>query len=140
MARCAGPHKIVENTISNRLVERADVAIRREVKLQRFTFNANLVRNVIDLDPREVRLAGDRTERCKIVRFEMDAVMTFCRVRKGLQPGVLRRSRDPGLAAPEQGETFSLGNGHNGIKPTRTFSSTDFSTVGRRGHRHALGV
>src|SRR3954451_19526018 len=57
------PDEIIQDPVRHRFVERAEVAITRQIKLQRFTFHTDSVRNVVDLDAGEVSLAGDRTNR-----------------------------------------------------------------------------
>ena len=51
--------KVVQNSVDDVLVERADIAIGGKVKLQGLGLNAQLVGDIIDEDLREIRLAGD---------------------------------------------------------------------------------
>ncbi|MEY2537450.1 MAG: hypothetical protein QOG67_1190 [Verrucomicrobiota bacterium] len=70
----AGAHKIIKNPIGDRFIEGAHTPERSEIEFERFAFNAKPVGHIFDVDPREIGLTGDRAERCKIVRFEMNAI------------------------------------------------------------------
>ena len=61
-ARRAGANEVIKNAISDRFIKRALVAIRSEIKLQRFGFDTKLVWHVIDFDPGKISLAGDWAE------------------------------------------------------------------------------
>ena len=91
-ARCARVYKIVKNAVGYRFVEGALVPIGSEIKFQGFAFDAELIGDVIDIDPGEIRLACDRTNRSEIVSFEMNPIIAAGRgVRKGLEPRLSRR-------------------------------------------------
>jgi hypothetical protein len=86
LARRARFDEIVQNAICNRFVKRALVSIRSEIKLERFAFHAEIVRNVIDVDPSEIGLARDRTNGREIVCFKVDPVIAVRRrIRKSLE-------------------------------------------------------
>lgn len=101
-ARRACFHKIVQNAIRDRFVKRALIPIRSEIKLERFAFDAKAVRDVIDVDPGEIGLAGDRANRREIVCFKMYPVIpTGRRIREGLEPCLGRGSWNFCFASPE---------------------------------------
>ena len=52
-------YEIVQNTVRDRFVEGALVPIRREIKFERFAFDAQAVGHIIDVDPGEIGLARD---------------------------------------------------------------------------------
>ena len=64
-------HEIVQNAVRYRFVEGTLIPIRREIKLKRLAFDAQTIRDVIDVYPAKIRLAGDWTNRSEIIRFEM---------------------------------------------------------------------
>ena len=103
LARCAGFHKIVENAVRDGFVERALIAIRGQIKLKRFAFDAETVGHVIDVDPREVRLACNRTDGSKVIRFKMNPVISFrSGIGKRLQTRFGWRRGKFRVAVPEQ--------------------------------------
>ena len=72
---CAGLHKIIEDAIRDRFVERALVSIRREIEFERLTFDAEMVGHVIDIDPSKIGLACDRADRGEIICFKVNPVI-----------------------------------------------------------------
>ena len=102
-------YKIVQNAVGNCFVECALVSIRGEVEFERFTFNAKAVRNVIDIDPGEVGLAGDGTQAGEIVGFEMDVIIPARRVWKSLQSRFRGRRRQFRFTPAEQREGGAFG-------------------------------
>ena len=99
---------MVENMIRYRLVEGAFVSIGSEIELERFPFQAALVRLIINLDLREIRLSGNRAEGSEISRLKLDPIRTSRRVGESFQDGGGWRRRDTRFAAPEESETFFL--------------------------------
>jgi hypothetical protein len=86
-------YEIVQNAVGYCFVKGALIPIRSEIKLKGFAFRAEAVRNVIDIDPGKIGLAGDWTKRSEIVRFEMNTVIpTRRRIRESLEPGLGRGS------------------------------------------------
>ena len=74
-ARRARFYEIVQNAVRDGFVERMLVSIRRKIKFERFAFDAEMVRHVINVDPGEIWLARDRANGSKIVRFEMNPII-----------------------------------------------------------------
>jgi len=68
-------YEIVQNSVRDRFVERALVPIGSKIKLERFAFDAQTIRHVIDVDPGKIRLTCDWANRSEIVRFEMNSVI-----------------------------------------------------------------
>jgi hypothetical protein len=93
LARRACFHEVIQNAVRDRFIERVLIPIRSKIKFERLAFNAETIRDVIDLDPGEVCLAGHRTERCEIIRLKMDVVISPCRVWKSLEARFRRRGR-----------------------------------------------
>jgi len=60
-ARRACSYEVVENSVGHCFIERALIPIRSQIKLERLAFDTETVRHVIDIDPGEIRLAGDWT-------------------------------------------------------------------------------
>jgi hypothetical protein len=52
-------NEVVQHVVDNLLVERMNVAIRREIKFEGLGFDAELVRNVLDENFGEIRLTSD---------------------------------------------------------------------------------
>jgi len=77
--RCTGFHEVVQNPVCDGFVERALVPIRGQIKFQRLALDAETVWYVIDVNPGEIGLTGDRTDGCEIVGFEMDPVIPVWR-------------------------------------------------------------
>src|SRR5205085_3612729 len=69
----------VEDAVRHRLVESAFVAIEPDVELQRFQLDAQLVRNVVEHQRREVRLSGHRTDAGELRNLHVDPVITAAR-------------------------------------------------------------
>jgi hypothetical protein len=87
LARRAGFHEIFQNAVRYRFVKRALIPIRSEIKFERLAFDAQAIRDVIDVDSRKIRLAGNWANRSEIVRFEMNPVIAAGRgIRKSLEP------------------------------------------------------
>jgi hypothetical protein len=90
-ARSACFHKIVQDAVRYCFVEGALIPIRSEIKLERLTFDAKAVREVIDVDPGEIGLAGDWANRSEIVSLKMNPVIpTRSGIRESLEPGLGR--------------------------------------------------
>ena len=105
-ARSACFHKIVQNAVRDRFVKRALVPIRSEIKLERLTFHAKALRDVIDVYSGKIRLAGDRANRSEIVRFEMNPVIAAGRgIRESLKPRLGRGSWNFRFASSENCQT-----------------------------------
>ena len=60
LARCARSDEIVKDAVCDGFVERVLIPIRCQIKFQRLAFDAETVGDVINVDPREIRLARDR--------------------------------------------------------------------------------
>jgi len=75
--RFARGHKIIENSVHHRLVKRSDVAIGREIKLERFRLYALLVRDVLNTDLGKIRLTRYRTQRRKLRRIDSNPKSRF---------------------------------------------------------------
>ena len=120
-ARSACFHKIVQDPVRDRFVKRALVPIRSEIKLERLTFDAKAFRNVIDVYSGKIRLAGDRTNRSEIVRFEMNAVIAAGRgIWESLKPGFGRRGGQSHFAPSEERQstcTFCFCHGDIKVRP-----------------------
>ena len=87
VARRACFYEIVQNAVRDRFIEGALIPIRSQIKLERLAFDTEAVWHVIDINPGEIRLAGDRTNRSEIIGFKMNPVIpTRCGIRKSLQP------------------------------------------------------
>jgi len=104
LTRAARLDEVVEDPVRDRFVERAFVSIRSEIKLERLAFDAEPVRDVIDVDPGEIGLAGDRTNRSEIVRLKMDSVISSGRIGKRLKTRFGRRRRNSCFASSKQSE------------------------------------
>ena len=84
--RHAGFYEIVQDAVGDRLVERALISIRSQIKLQRLALDTEPIRYVIDFDSCKIRLTGDRTNGSEIVRFKMNPVIAIgCWIRKSLE-------------------------------------------------------
>src|SRR5438105_2649197 len=93
LARRACFYEVVENAVRYCFVERALVSIRCEIKFERLAFDAQAIRDVIDVDSREIRLSRDWANRSEIVRFKMDPVIAARRgIRESLEPCFCWRS------------------------------------------------
>jgi hypothetical protein len=68
-------HEVVQNSVRDRFVEGALVPIGSKIKLERFAFDAQTIRHVIDVDPGKIGLTRDWANRSEIVRFEMNSVI-----------------------------------------------------------------
>ena len=102
-ARGAGFDEIVENAVCHRFIERALVAIRREIKFERFAFDAEAVGHVIDIDSSKIGLTSYRTNGSEIVCLKMNSVISpRSRIRKRLQARFGWRCRKFRVAVPEQ--------------------------------------
>jgi hypothetical protein len=86
LARRACFYEMVKNPVGHRFIERGLVSIRGKIKLQRFAFDAETVRHVIDIDSGEIRLTRDWANRSEIIGFKMNPVIPARRgVRKSLE-------------------------------------------------------
>jgi hypothetical protein len=86
LARDASFHKIVKDAVGDGFIERALVAIRREIEFQGLALDTETVGHVIDIDPSKIGLTGYRAHGSEIVRFEVNAVISFrSRILKRLQ-------------------------------------------------------
>lgn len=93
LARRACFHEVIQNAVRDRFIERVLIPIRSKIKFERLAFNAETIRNVVDVDPSEVCLAGHGTERSKIIRLKMNVVIASRRIRKSLEARFRRRGR-----------------------------------------------
>src|SRR6266567_2842397 len=84
-ARRARFHEIVQNAVRDRFIERALAPIRCKIKLERLAFDAETIRHVIDVDPGEVGLAGYWTNRCEIIGFKMNPIISSRRIWESFQ-------------------------------------------------------
>ena len=110
-ARGAGFDEVIQNAVGDRFIERALIPIGREIKLERFAFNAEAVRNVVDVDPGEIGLAGNRTETGEIVGLKMNVIIPAGRIRKRLEARLGWRSREFRFTPAEQRQRRRLGFG-----------------------------
>jgi hypothetical protein len=102
-ARRACFHKIVEDTVRNRFVERALVPIRGQIKFQGLALDAETVWHVIDVNPGKIGLTRYRTNGSEIISFKMNPVIPAGRrIRKRLEPRVGGRRRDSRFASSEE--------------------------------------
>ena len=83
-------HEIIQDAVSDRFVERALVSICSEIELERFALDAKAIRHVVDVDPGEIGLAGDRAKAGEIVRLEMDVIIATGRIWKCFQSRLSR--------------------------------------------------
>ena len=98
-----GLDQIVEDAIDDGFVKGMDVAIRRQIQLERFGFQAACVRNVFDKNLGEIRLASHGTKRCKIRAIDADGKIALrIRIGKCLQRGLLGRFGEGGLGVAEE--------------------------------------
>jgi uncharacterized repeat protein (TIGR01451 family) len=74
-ARIGGPHQIVEDAVGDVLVEVAFLAERPHVQLEALQFDAALVRDVVQIQGGEVRLAGLRAQAGEFGDFHVDVVI-----------------------------------------------------------------
>ena len=101
--RSARIDEIIQDTVRDCFVERALVSIRGQIKLQRLALHADTVGHVIDVDPREIRLACDRTDRSEIIRFKMNPIISARRrIRKRFEARFCGRGWQLRVAPPEQ--------------------------------------
>ena len=99
----AGFYEIVQNSVGYCFVKGALIPIRSEIKLERFAFDAETIRDVIDINPGKVRLARDWTNRSEIVGFEMNPVIAAWRgTLESLQPRLGRRGGQSHFAPSEE--------------------------------------
>ena len=71
----AGSNEVVENAVCDLFVERAVVSERGEVELQRLGLDAELVRNILNLDGCEVRLSSDGAKGSEVIHSKLDQVI-----------------------------------------------------------------
>src|SRR5438270_6191581 len=76
-SRVEGGDEIVGDAIRDGLVEGAFIAIRPEIKLQRFQLDALPIGHVADADGGKVRLRRHRTEAGELRRLEGDLVVAL---------------------------------------------------------------
>ncbi len=102
LTRRAGFHEIVQDAVRDCFVERVLVSVRRQIKLKRLAFDAEMVGHVIDVDLGEIRLAGHRTDGSKIVCLKMNPVIAVgCGILEGLKPRFCGRNRQFRFAVPK---------------------------------------
>src|SRR4051794_18658762 len=85
VTRHASFHKIIQNSISDRFVEGANIAIGGEIELERFAFDAKSIGLVLDCNPGEISLACDGTQRSKVVCVEMNLIRPTRWIRESLE-------------------------------------------------------
>jgi hypothetical protein len=101
--RHAGFYEIVQDVVGDRLVERALVAIRRQVKLERLTFDAETVGYVIDVNSGKIGLFSNGTNGSEIVCLKMNPIIAIGRwIREGLQARFGWRGWKFRVAVPKQ--------------------------------------
>ena len=96
------------------LVERAVVAERAEIQLQRLALDQPAARHVVDDEVREVRLAGDRAQRSELGRREAREVqLVGMRIRHALEHRLARATAGPATRWPSRSEAllFALRHG-----------------------------
>ncbi len=87
-----GGNDRVEHIIGDFFVERADVAEAPHVHLERFELDTKLVRDVLNREVREVRLAGERAVAGELGNLDVDQIIpTRMRIRKSVQRGLRLR-------------------------------------------------
>ena len=67
--------KVVEDAIGHRLVKRSLIAVRPDIEFQAFQFDAFAVRHVIQIQGREIRLTGFRTQAGKLRYFHVNPIV-----------------------------------------------------------------
>jgi hypothetical protein len=93
LSRRACFDEVVENAVRYCFVEGAFIPIRCQIKFERLAFDAEAIGNVIDVDPGEIWLACDWTNRSEIVRFKMNPVVPAGRrIRESLESRLGGRS------------------------------------------------
>ena len=75
LARGAGFDEIVENSVCYCFIKRVHIAIRREIKFQRFALDTETIGHVIDVDSSKIGLTGYRANGSEIIRFEVNVVI-----------------------------------------------------------------
>ena len=101
--RGTGFHKIVEDAVCHRFIERALATIRCEIKFERLAFDAETVGHVIDIDPRKIGLTSDGANRSEIICFKVNTVISFrSRIRKCFQARLRWRGGKFRIAVPQQ--------------------------------------
>ena len=108
-ARRTSSYEIVQDPVRHRFVESALIAVGREIELERLALDAKPIRNVIDVDPREVRLTGHRTKAGEIVRLEMNVIIPARRVWKHFERRVGRCGGQFSFTSTEQRQGRRLG-------------------------------
>ena len=86
LPRRARFHEVVQDAVGDRLVEGTLIPIRGKIKFERFAFDAEPIRHVIDVYPGKIWLACDWADRSEIVGFKMNPVVPTRRIRKSLEP------------------------------------------------------
>jgi hypothetical protein len=90
-ARVASLKQVVQNVVDDLLVERTYVAIRGQVELQGFRFDAQLVGSIINDDFSEIRLTGDWTKGGEIRAVQTNGVVPkMVRIRECFDPDKTR--------------------------------------------------
>jgi hypothetical protein len=108
-SRCACFCEIVENAIRDRFIKSALIPIRSEIKLERLAFDTETVGHIIDINPGEIRLAGDRAHGSEIVSFEMNVIISAGRrVRESLKSRFGGRSGQTPFASSEKRQSTWL--------------------------------
>jgi len=81
-----GSDQVIQNAVGDGFVKSAFVAERPDVKLEAFEFDAGLIRDVIQIQSGEIRLAGLGTQAGEFRDFHMDVeIATGLRVFKGFE-------------------------------------------------------
>src|SRR5439155_20167043 len=76
LPRRARFHEVVQDAVGDRLVEGTLIPRRGKIKFERFAFDAEPIRHVIDIDPGKIRLTRNRTNGRAIIRFKMKPVVS----------------------------------------------------------------
>src|SRR5688572_32867568 len=79
VARLERAHQVVEDAVGHGLVERAFVAIRPNIKLERFQLHAQAIGNVVEHQRGEIRLTGHRAEAGERRDLHVDPVVALRR-------------------------------------------------------------
>ena len=70
-------NKIVQDAVGDILVECPFVPVGPQVELERFKFDAQLIRDVFDNEMRKIRLAGERTDAGELRSVESDDIVAI---------------------------------------------------------------
>jgi len=72
----AGGHQVTQDLIGHRFVENTLVPVGPHVQLQRLEFQTQLVGNVFQIQHREIRLTGARTQTAELWNLDTDGIIS----------------------------------------------------------------